>query len=295
MSRFSVTQRTPNTVTWPWLVGSGALMIVCWSLLWFTRTYWNPLFFFGLWTGATLFVRALQGEDPLPIPRQFLLMLLSVPMWWWFELVNEFVHNWTYQGGEVYSAQAYLLFATLAFSTVVPALDTTWKALFGIGKLVRVPRSPAGMAWVGWEIAMGVVTQALVFILPAYFYPFVWVAPFLVVDGIAGLLGGPNLLSEVSGRRWRLPLLVGLAGMICGFFWEFWNFWAMPKWTYNIPFLHFFQIFEMPVLGYFGYVPFAWFTFQYVQLAERAYGVVLKRRRQYPGLHVGRAGKPNPD
>ncbi len=42
-----------------------------------------------------------------------------------------------------------------------------------------------------------------------------------------------------------------------GIFWEFWNYWAIPKWIYNVPFVGFFKIFEMPILGYFGYFPFA--------------------------------------
>jgi hypothetical protein len=48
-----------------------------------------------------------------------------------------------------------------------------------------------------------------------------------------------------------------LAGIIIGFFWEFWNFWAIPKWIYHIPFVGFYKIFEMPVLGFLGYFPFA--------------------------------------
>ena len=42
-----------------------------------------------------------------------------------------------------------------------------------------------------------------------------------------------------------------------GFLWEFWNYYAIPKWTYDIPFVGFFKIFEMPILGYLGYLPFA--------------------------------------
>jgi hypothetical protein len=44
---------------------------------------------------------------------------------------------------------------------------------------------------------------------------------------------------------------------MCGFFWEMWNFYTYPKWIYRIPFVDFFRIFEMPLLGYFGYLPFS--------------------------------------
>ena len=47
-----------------------------------------------------------------------------------------------------------------------------------------------------------------------------------------------------------------LAALICGFFWEMWNFYSLARWTYSVPLVHRFQIFEMPLLGYAGYLPF---------------------------------------
>ena len=35
-----------------------------------------------------------------------------------------------------------------------------------------------------------------------------------------------------------------------------WNFRALPKWEYTIPYLGFARVFEMPLLGYLGYLPF---------------------------------------
>jgi len=107
----------------PWLIGSLFVLITCWALLWSVKTYWNPLFFFGLWASATVLVRTLQGEAPLPLPRQLLLMVLSVPLWWWFEFVNGSAQNWKYQEAFQYTPTEYILFASLTFSTVVPALE----------------------------------------------------------------------------------------------------------------------------------------------------------------------------
>jgi hypothetical protein len=36
-----------------------------------------------------------------------------------------------------------------------------------------------------------------------------------------------------------------------------WNFYSYPKWIYHIPYVDFWHIFEMPILGYGGYLPFA--------------------------------------
>jgi hypothetical protein len=48
-----------------------------------------------------------------------------------------------------------------------------------------------------------------------------------------------------------------VAGLICGILWEFWNFWAPTKWIYTVPFFEEGKIFEMPVLGFLGFPPFA--------------------------------------
>jgi len=53
-------------------------------------------------------------------------------------------------------------------------------------------------------------------------------------------------------------VLVLWAGcLICGFFWEMWNFYSYPKWVYQVPFADFLHIFDMPLLGYGGHIPFS--------------------------------------
>jgi len=39
-------------------------------------------------------------------------------------------------------------------------------------------------------------------------------------------------------------------------FWELWNWGSLAKWTYSVPYVQRFQLFEMPLLGYAGYLPF---------------------------------------
>jgi hypothetical protein len=76
------------------------------------------------------------------------------------------------------------------------------------------------------------------------------------------------IIAELSQGARRRASVVGAAGLLCGGLWEFWNFWAFPKWIYDIPALDFFPIFEMPILGYGGYVPFAWSVLQLVVLVD---------------------------
>jgi hypothetical protein len=57
--------------------------------------------------------------------------------------------------------------------------------------------------------------------------------------------------------RWEKVFRLFTAGLICGILWEFWNSLAVSHWVYNIPYFSFGRIFEMPILGYLGFLPFA--------------------------------------
>ena len=53
-----------------------------------------------------------------------------------------------------------------------------------------------------------------------------------------------------------MAIALAAGALICGWFWEMWNYWAFPKWQYTIPFVDFAHVFEMPLLGFGGYLPF---------------------------------------
>ena len=43
---------------------------------------------------------------------------------------------------------------------------------------------------------------------------------------------------------------------MCGLCWETWNYYALAKWVYAVPWVHGWQIWEMPLIGFAGYLPF---------------------------------------
>jgi hypothetical protein len=65
-----------------------------------------------------------------------------------------------------------------------------------------------------------------------------------------------HIFSEMAAGDWSGAMAAALAAIICGGFWEMWNYFSLAKWDYSIPLVHRFQIFEMPLLGYAGYLPF---------------------------------------
>ncbi len=263
----------------PALIGT-ALLGACWALLWSVTSYWSPLFFTGLWFGAALLMYAAGPEDHPGWRRHGALAVASVPVWWWFEAVNVRVDNWEYVLTHPYGRIEYAVFASLAFSTVVPALDAASR-LFRAGRPTDGKAPEPGSAVSGrvatGEAAAGLVARGLFFALPDMFFPLVWVGPFLVLDAAVGLVTGDSLMMQTATGRWRTAVAVALAGLMCGFLWEMWNFWAAPKWIYDIPHLGYLKVFEMPILGYLGYVPFAWSIYQLVRLADLSAAMMIDR------------------
>ncbi len=91
---------------------------------------------------------------------------------------------------------------------------------------------------------------------PNYLFPLIWVGPLLLVVSLQELAGRPTVLSSLAQDDRRGVWISALAALICGFVWELWNWKSLAHWEYAIPFVHRFQLFEMPLLGYAGYLPF---------------------------------------
>jgi hypothetical protein len=244
-----------------------ALVAFFWFASWTHLGVFGEYAFFPLWLGYILTVDALvamrQGTSLLlRAPRELLaLFALSAPVWWIFEFHNYFLLNWHYLGPRELSFWEMVIIGTLDFSTVMPAVFETRELISTFAwverwqnraRLAFTPRH----AWIAMYVA--VFLFAGVLFLPRYFFPFTWIWLFLFVDALNFLRGRASLLEQATRGDWRNIVTLALAGIVCGFFWEMWNIFALPKWYYTVPFFNFAHIFEMPLLGYGGYVPFAW-------------------------------------
>jgi hypothetical protein len=93
-------------------------------------------------------------------------------------------------------------------------------------------------------------------IFPDFLFPMLWIAPFLIITGVQLLCSEATLFRGLPHGDWRLVWLPALAALFCGFFWEMWNVNSLAHWEYSVPFVQRFHLFEMPILGYAGYLPF---------------------------------------
>ncbi|HID02221.1 MAG TPA: hypothetical protein EYP18_03270 [Desulfobacterales bacterium] len=65
-----------------------------------------------------------------------------------------------------------------------------------------------------------------------------------------------TIFTPLKQGNWSRIVLLAIAAVICGFFWEMWNSFSYAKWIYSIPYVQKYHIFEMPILGYAGYLSF---------------------------------------
>lgn len=222
--------------------------------------------FFPLWLGYCLTVDALaalfHGTSLLTRSgRKYTgLFLVSIPVWWVFEILNWRLQNWHYVGRELFTDLEYLILSSLSFSTVLPAVSGTAELLSGIGFLRRAgkwlvlpptPRVTRTFALIGVGMFLAMV------IWPQVFFPFVWISLFCMLEPINIWLGHRSLAERTQHGDWRPVWALFLGALICGFFWEMWNYFSYPKWVYTVAWGGFAHIFEMPLLGYGGYLPFA--------------------------------------
>ncbi len=221
-----------------------------------------------MWTGYIIFldslIKRLKGRSfILERPGEFIfLALLSFVVWEVFEGYNLRIENWHYMGmpGEWWVRYPGYVWS---FATIMPGVLLTaevltrWKGLFGL----TVRKSPIRPGMLNVLIAIGAVCVVVPLVLPKDLAhgtaAMVWVGFVFLLDPINYKLGVPSLIRDLEkGNAGRLAVLL-VAGLICGFLWEVWNFWAVTKWVYDVPILAHIKIFEMPVVGFLGFPPFA--------------------------------------
>lgn len=258
--------------------------ILLFSGVGFVARWFTPI----MWTGYILFVDGLirrrKGSSLLSAyPLEFaLLALISIPSWVFFEGYNLLLKNWHYTGLPENMVVRYIGYAW-AFATISPGMFVTYELLESYLPGKNPERSPR----LGNGLFLGLVSFGLAgMIIPlvwpsTYMTPLVWLGATYFFDPINQRLGDRSFLSEFFTGRFRGTLIMFLAGLICGVLWEFWNYWAATKWHYDVPYLGHIKIFEMPVFGFLGFMPFAVESYAMYVFVRRL--IPIRRQVRYLG------------
>ena len=275
---FGVPFSSPARGRFPWWGWLGlAVLAAGWMLSWNYRFGWFPalpprvqvqISYAPVWAGFILVMNALcfkrSGHSPMTDhPWAYAATFpASSLFWWFFEYLNRYVWNWYYLGVSDLGAVEYIVYASVCFASVLPGVCAVaaWLHTFPIFD----DRVYSGMARVnlrkpGWCVFLAVLAATgLVGIVlaPEFAFPLLWMSPVAVFLLVQFLMREPCVLDSVVDGNWSVFIRFSLAALVCGLCWETWNYYALAKWVYSVPWVHGFQIWEMPVIGFAGYLPF---------------------------------------
>ena len=192
------------------------------------------------------------------------LLFWSAAIWFFFELFNFRLANWYYINvpGEEW---VRIVGSFLSFATVLPALFVierlleraglfrgwTWRALGPKG--FDLARRPARRSLP----VVGALCLVLPLLWPSIFFPLLWLGVALILAPLNRRRLERSLLSDLEGGKVGRLLRILAAGFVCGLIWEFLNSFARIRWVYTVPLFDELKLFEMPVLGFLGFPPFA--------------------------------------
>ncbi len=265
-------EKPKKRASFPWWGYAGLLAgVTFWTLAW-TRFEWFSYFqlhtFIPLWLSYILVINALttwRSSHCLMTrqPRLFAsLFLFSTVFWWFFEYLNRFVQNWHYVEVNRFSATEYFFLASASFATVLPAVLSTREFLltfpffdkaFGTFASFNL-KFEKPFAW--FFLIISGIGLACIGLLPNYLFPLLWISPLIIIVSLQAITGEKHIFSDISQGRWTNIVVSTISALICGLFWEMWNYFSMAKWIYSVPLVQSYHLFEMPLIGYAGYLPF---------------------------------------
>jgi hypothetical protein len=198
----------------------------------------------------------------------------AISGWLQFEYFNFFVdESWYYPKGDLIPPAEFVVYSVIGTSGLfIPAIQwyhllRTYDAFnykYSAGPKLAFPK------WLQWVILI----SAAVGMFVAPFFPddlffILWYSPLVILSIILTWLKIWTPFTPIKNGDWSYMVLLALSYLIQGFLFECWNYMSgkhMPDgslisyspdyWIYSIPYVSKYHIFEMPLLGFMGYLPF---------------------------------------
>ena len=271
-----------TTLFLSWMKFSEPHFIINWGAL--------PLFWgFTLMLDGWVFIRTGGKSLIAKSPREILAIgFASIFGWMIFEYLNFFVDdNWVYPQGALIADDEFVIYALLGSAGLMPMVFE-WYSLFNTFPKFRdsFTQGPK-IIFPNWlKIALVVGCFAGMFssaFFPDVMFECLWIGPLVIISIVLNELKIWTPWTPMGKGNWSPMLLVALAFLVQGFLTEFWNFYSAhdimgnvtacynpDHWTYSVPYVNCLHVFEMPLMGLFGYLPFGvysgvwWILFAYL-------------------------------
>ncbi|MDP2970209.1 MAG: hypothetical protein Q8P64_13530, partial [Deltaproteobacteria bacterium] len=239
----------------------GFLVLILSELLHFKKVepFYSWFYCFAWWSyifTIDAIIYRLKGNSLFINRRKefFLMIPWSIFIWLIFEAANLSLENWYYINLPHSTLERWLGYA-IAYGTVLPGIFETMELLetLGLFKTSSIKKTVISQGAHQVLVALGTLFLISSVLIPQYFFPLIWVGFIFLLEPFNYRFGGRSLLKDLEEGSPRKIYLFLIAGLICGFLWEFWNFWTRSKWVYTVPFFEEMRVFEMPLLGFLGF------------------------------------------
>lgn len=209
--------------------------------------------------------------------------------WMLFEYLNFFVDdNWYYPFGDIIDREQFLLYAIVISTGLIP-LAFVFYGLFNTIPILQNRYTQGPKIIMSENVKTIVLVISLISLFAAGLFPNVlffslWLTPALVIGLVLDKVGVWTPLRSIGQGNWRPTLVFGLTYLAAGLCLECENYFsgihlgseviytqAPAYWQYSLPYVNRFHLFEMPILGFIGYIPFSlycwvyWIAFAYMQ------------------------------
>ncbi len=233
-----------------------------------------PMFWgFSLMLDGVTYVRNRGCSIFSDMPRTLVgIGLASIFGWLIFEYLNFFVSdNWCYPKADLIGISSFYAYALIGSAGLMPmtievySFLTTFKGLknrYSYGPKIVLSKKGQYTA-----LIISLLVSFAISFYPDELFFAIWFIPLIVLSLLMDIMGLWTPFRPIAEKgNWTPLALICMAQFIMGFLHESWNYLSAGHnpfktfnpdyWIYSVPYVDVLHVFEMPLLGYFGYVPF---------------------------------------
>ncbi len=265
-----------------WTKSNGPVLFLHWSDF---PLFWGLVLIIDGW----VYVRNGGKSMISHRPQELIGIGVSSAMGWMlFEYLNFFVdRNWFIHSRQI-DRETFLFYAIIISTGLLP-LSFVFYDLFNTVPVLkrRFTEGPKFILPEGIKTILLILSLLSLFaagLFPDALFFVLWVSPAILIGLVLDKVGIWTPLRSIGKGNWRPTLIFALTYLAAGLCLECENYFSAARvngipvyseqpafWEYNLPFVNRFHLFQMPILGYFGYMPFGiycwfwWIAFAYMQ------------------------------
>jgi hypothetical protein len=198
----------------------------------------------------------------------------SILGWLLFEYLNFYVdENWIYPNGHIISNSEFFLYAVLGASGLIPPAIEIYSLLQTFerfkNRYIACPKIKISSHLSTFILVTALASLVITPFFPEQLFAVIWYSPLIILAITLEKMDIWTPFTPLKNGDWSYVVLLSVSYLIVGVLLECFNYlsgthvnghlditYSPDYWTYSIPYVDVFHVFEMPILGYVGYMPF---------------------------------------